>query len=552
VVKVLITDGGYKHTLGIVRSLSLEGYVVDCIGSHRSVCRFSRFLNTVAYSQDRFNDADFPEFISFLEASDYSVIVAVGGASVDLLSRNRTKIPKHVSLILAESNSISICLDKRETLVLAAKLNIPYPKTWLFSDYDEYLGCSDNFPFPLVVKGGSELEKFEPLYVHNREELDSAVHRFGGGAFPIIQQYVHGVGVGFFGLYENGTLRRHFMHQRVRENPPSGGASCCAISIFDGRLYGYGKALLDSLNWHGVAMVEFKRDELTGDFYLMEINPKFWGSHDLAISAGVNFAKALVELSAGNLPTESQEYIIGLKYHWPLEGDFQHLSKKPSSIVSVLSDVMNPRVKSNLWISDPLPWLYLIAKLLAVPLLKLRSIFFKHILRSRQIGIRGATVRGFTELSGIPIFRYSKVTDNVYVGMQQSRLGKVFLSLNGFDSILNLRSEFDDSNAHVALSYYLRIPIDEFTAPTVDQLRRGVDFVSNVVSRGSKVYIHCREGVSRAPLFAAAFLISNNGYTISEAIAKIKSARFFINILDNQLDVLREYEKRSHSRLLEV
>ena len=50
------------------------------------------------------------------------------------------------------------------------------------------------------------------------------------------------------------------------------------------------------LKWHGVAMVEFKKKFLTNKLYLMEINPKFWGSHDLAIASGINFAKEYISI----------------------------------------------------------------------------------------------------------------------------------------------------------------------------------------------------------------------------------------------------------------
>ena len=98
------------------------------------------------------------------------------------------------------------------------------------------------------------------------------------------------------------------MHRRVRENPPTGGASVCAVSIYDGKLLDYGRRLLDALNWHGVAMVEFKRDRLSGELYLMEINPKLWGSHDLAIASGMDFSSALVDMSMGSLSDKYENY----------------------------------------------------------------------------------------------------------------------------------------------------------------------------------------------------------------------------------------------------
>ena len=58
-----------------------------------------------------------------------------------------------------------------------------------------------------------------------------------------------------------------------------------------------------ALAWHGVAMVECKRTP-EGDFVLMEINAKFWGSHDLALAAGVNFPGDLVALLEGRALSE--------------------------------------------------------------------------------------------------------------------------------------------------------------------------------------------------------------------------------------------------------
>jgi hypothetical protein len=42
------------------------------------------------------------------------------------------------------------------------------------------------------------------------------------------------------------------------------------------------------LKWHGVAMVEFKRS-IHGVPCLLEINPRFWGSLELAIRSGLDF-----------------------------------------------------------------------------------------------------------------------------------------------------------------------------------------------------------------------------------------------------------------------
>jgi predicted ATP-grasp superfamily ATP-dependent carboligase len=101
---------------------------------------------------------------------------------------------------------------------------------------------------------------------------------------------------------EGGRLLAAFCHRRLREYPVSGGPSTLAVSVRDPRLVELGTALLRALDWVGVAMVEFKQDG-RGEYRLMEVNPRLWGSLPLAIAAGVNVPYAWYRLAAG-LPVE--------------------------------------------------------------------------------------------------------------------------------------------------------------------------------------------------------------------------------------------------------
>jgi len=75
--------------------------------------------------------------------------------------------------------------------------------------------------------------------------------------------------------------------------------------------------------WHGAAMVEFKvRPD--GRPYLMEINPRFWGSLQLAIDAGVDFPWLAYQLAAGITTDPVDGYRIGVRNRWLL-GDLDHV-----------------------------------------------------------------------------------------------------------------------------------------------------------------------------------------------------------------------------------
>jgi hypothetical protein len=71
-------------------------------------------------------------------------------------------------------------------------------------------------------------------------------------------------------------------------------------------------------------MVEYKLHTNTGVPYLMEINGRLWGSLQLAIDAGVDFPKLLVELALGATPARVTTYEIGVRSRWEW-GDVDHL-----------------------------------------------------------------------------------------------------------------------------------------------------------------------------------------------------------------------------------
>jgi hypothetical protein len=56
----------------------------------------------------------------------------------------------------------------------------------------------------------------------------------------------------------------------------------------------------------------------------MEINGRFWGSLQLAIDAGVDFPRLLVEAALGGAPRESLTWRSGLRSRW-FWGDLDHL-----------------------------------------------------------------------------------------------------------------------------------------------------------------------------------------------------------------------------------
>ncbi|HLD46164.1 MAG TPA: ATP-grasp domain-containing protein, partial [bacterium] len=179
-------------------------------------------------------------------------------------------------------------------------------------------------------------------------------HNLEGSLLPMLQEYIKGYGCGFFALYDHGKCCVTFQHRRIREMPPSGGRSVAAETGFNPLVAEYGKQILDALQWHGLAMVEFKVDE-SGRPFLMEINAKLWGSIELAISAGVNFPQMMVDLHLGKQPAIDVCRKSKLRYTWPFNGDIMYGMLRPKAMCGVIKDTLCLRVKNNCQLSDIRP-----------------------------------------------------------------------------------------------------------------------------------------------------------------------------------------------------
>ena len=228
-------------------------------------------------------------------------LVALNHVPDDHLLRARALLPPR--------HQVDIALSKQLTWELAAKLGLSVPQSRLVTGD---ANADSEFGYPVVLKPtqsltrqGDQLVRESVVIAPNRTVRRQALSRLLSQGDVQEQSYVGGRGIGIECLYFRGRLLWYFAHERIHEVPLTGGGSSYRKSMrppVDAVLAA--KQLLDSLNWHGVAMVEFKLKPDLG-ICLMEINPRLWGSIALAIDAGVNFPLAMWKIAAGE-PLEPQ------------------------------------------------------------------------------------------------------------------------------------------------------------------------------------------------------------------------------------------------------
>jgi len=182
---------------------------------------------------------------------------------------------------------------------------------------------------PLVVKGLGDASN--PSFHLGYETTINEIHK---RAPCIVQEYVEGIARGYYALSHNGNPIIEFTHQRIVEHLPIGGASLVAKGpVDDLELYALGRRILRELRWSGVIMVETRYSDEYGKHYVLELNPKFWGSVDLPVSLGYHFP-ALLVVACVHGAEKARELAERLavrrgEFTWVLDG-FRYVVKIPS------------------------------------------------------------------------------------------------------------------------------------------------------------------------------------------------------------------------------
>ena len=340
--KIFITDAGYKHTLGAVRSLGKKGfYVIAGAPGKRAQSFYSKYCSECVIYPDPRDETRFIDFlIEYLKVNKVDVLLPIGYIATVAISKHKDELLDYTKVPVADYQSMQIASDKYQTMEMARALGVPTPK--------EYNSIEEIDAYPIVAKG--IYESGQVRYINSAEELSQL-----SLSDHILQEYIPGEGCGFYALFNKGEERAIFMHKRMREYPVTGGSSTAARSTYDPELRDLGLTLLKALDWHGVAMVEFKKDSRDGNYRLMEINPKFWGSLDLSIASGVDFPylTAMMALEGDIQPVF--EYDRDMKFRWPFPDDTLHVLANPRSVKDVAREVFDRNARSNIALDDMKP-----------------------------------------------------------------------------------------------------------------------------------------------------------------------------------------------------
>jgi hypothetical protein len=318
--RVILADGAPPAALAAARSLVRAGFRVEATdGGFGDRAPRSRGVIPLPLRGDLAETV-----LRACAAGDRPAVLPTTDAALLALGPRRAEIEAVADYLAPPAEPLRRCLDKEATLAAARAAGVPVPETVVVRSAADVAACS--LAPPLVLKPLSSRWRRPDGSVggagpsFGRTAAGAAALLADGAPGVLVQRWVPGTGRGVGLLVRGGKTAAAFVHRRIREVHPAGGPSSAAVSEPpDPALVKPAEALLRELEFEGLAMVEFRR-EGNGTPILMEVNPRPWGTLGLAVDAGVDFPRLLVEKYAGPPPA----YRAGVVRRW-LAGDVRRV-----------------------------------------------------------------------------------------------------------------------------------------------------------------------------------------------------------------------------------
>ncbi len=364
--KVLVTSGNTRVAYAICCSLAERGFDVY-IGdtSLFTMAGMSRHCKgRMAYPSPFTQQKSFIQsLISYAREKDIDIVLPVLEESFTCLKYKKELEKAGLAMLLPEYEQ-ALQLHTKESLTrIAEELGLDTPPTWELSEILSGAVKEEELIFPLIVKpkqggGGWGMQKFE----HAQDFYTSVRAQIHNPQNYIVQTIVQGQLIGVCGLFHKGQHVASDSYISTTVYPLRVGQPTTRLSQDFPEAIAALKTLLSHMQWHGVCEIDFIYDEKNKKNYIIDANPRFWGSIKQNIAAGVNYPVYYAWLAQGKATFRAPRAQAGTRSRW-LGGDILRIvaecreSGQPfTHLRKILKEDVQYAANDDWNYTDPLPF----------------------------------------------------------------------------------------------------------------------------------------------------------------------------------------------------
>lgn len=315
-MNVLLLDGHTVQAISVARALRSEGHSVAAFIpqrlSHGAVCRY---IDRKIHAPESRHHSFIPFLENYLQQNAVDVVIPMFDDSAIELSRNKHRIEQQfgVRCAIPDFATFSAAHDKQRLMALCSEYGFPHPATHELHG-DNIDEAALDVGFPAIIKPNISAGARGIVRVNSTEEIRARLpeieRQFGSCT---LQRFIDHTGVYYnVMLYRTADGRKaaHTVIRIMRYFPLKGGTSCYCETVENERLVDICMQVLDRLGWVGFADFDIMEERRTGNFYIIEINPRVPASIHAAFVSGVNFPEIILRDTIGQ-PLPATRYTPG-------------------------------------------------------------------------------------------------------------------------------------------------------------------------------------------------------------------------------------------------
>lgn len=223
-----------------------------------------------------------------------------------ILSACSTEIEEFACSTVCRPDLVKKLMDKRAFAVLAESNKLPTPKTYRPGTLAEFDAIAEQATFPLIAKPAhpgawnrpeitNTLGRHKALPLPDAEAMRTTMRALVSAlGETLIQELIPGADDEHYEVQvyidRAGVEQGTFAGRKWRINPPHAGSGCFVEGVDLPELEGATVKFLRDIGYRGLANVDYKRHERTGEFKLLEVNPRISQWSILGTVSGVNLA----------------------------------------------------------------------------------------------------------------------------------------------------------------------------------------------------------------------------------------------------------------------
>ncbi len=260
--------------------------------------------------------------IDICRKHNIAALISLNDLELPILVANRRRFDEiGVKVIVSSAEVIDICFDKYKTAQYVESLGLKSPKTYISLDKAIEALDMDELTFPLVLKPRWGSGSIGIEFVNDKDELKETYAQLlkkvkksilgtasKGDEYILIQEAIKGQEYGMDVMNDlEGNNRGVSVKMKLAMRA---GETEKARTVDNPAIRAIGRTLGEDLKHIGNLDVDiFERD---GQYYVLELNPRFGGGFPFSYEAGVNFPKAIIEWLKGS---EIDNSILEPKYN---------------------------------------------------------------------------------------------------------------------------------------------------------------------------------------------------------------------------------------------